>query len=142
MDDDFPDNETLGGIYPTPYTLPLGVQLPGRPELTIRDSGVKGDLRSMTLAPGTTYQSNRCLGILGEAWNKFVEKNTIYGEPTDEDLGAKGQYADMHRKWKRIRRHLWDSEPWPADGESFEQVLMEFIGHLLLTIDFIREQKK
>jgi hypothetical protein len=127
----FPTNEELGGVYESPEMHLVG-------EL---NTNVKGDLRSMTLVPGETYQGNRCLGILGEAWGLFVEKNNIYGEPDDDDLGAQGQFADMHRKWKRIRKHLWEGQEWPADGESFEQVMMEFIGHVLLTIDFMREKK-
>ena len=87
-----------------------------------------------------TEQGNRCLKIAEEALALFIKKNNGYGEPDEDDLGARGQYADMHRKWKRIKKHLWDGEPWEGE-ESFEEVLMDFIGHLLLTIDFERREK-
>lgn len=124
---EFPDNREIEASLPPRLPMP---------------TGTKGDLRSLTLVPGETYQGNRCLGILGEAWSKFVEKNNIYGEPDVDDLGAQGQYADMHRKWKRIRKSLWEGQPWPEGGETLEEVLMEFIGHILLTIDFTREVHK
>lgn len=86
----------------------------------------------------TTQQGVRCMEIARAALTRFVHKNSAYGEPADDDLGARGQFSDMQRKWKRIRSHLWDGEPWPEEGESFEEVCEDFIGHLLLTIDFNR----
>lgn len=90
----------------------------------------------MTLPPPQTFQAERCMHIAFDALSMFVHKNAAYGEPEAGDLGARGQYADMHRKWKRLRKHLWEGMPWPEEGESFDQVMMEFIGHILLTIDF------
>ncbi len=90
---------------------------------------------TLLLPPPGTEQAGRALEILQTAMEGFIEKNKGYGEPTPDDLGAMGQFADMHRKWKLIRRHLWDGEEW-KHHESFEQVCMELIGHLLLTVDF------
>lgn len=86
-----------------------------------------------------TMQGERVLALGAQALELFVRKNNIYGEAKGDDLGSKGQFADMHRKWKRIRAFLWDGEPWPEDGESFEEVMFDMIGHMLLTIDFVRE---
>ena len=86
-------------------------------------------------------QAERVCLIIADALELFVAKNKGYGEPTGEDLGSRGQYADMHRKWKRLKATLWEGEPWPETGESLEEVLMDFIGHLGLTIDFLREGK-
>lgn len=85
-----------------------------------------------------TQQGQRCLSIASDVLSLFASKNNGYGEPDGDDLGSKGQFADMHRKWKRIRRHLWDGQPWPETGETFEEVLSDFVGHILLTIDFKR----
>jgi hypothetical protein len=100
-------------------------------------------MRSYTidLQHPNTMQGERVLAIAGMALELFVKKNNIYGEVKGDDLGSKGQFADMHRKWKRIRAFLWDGEPWPADGESFEEVVFDMIGHMLLTIDFVRDDR-
>lgn len=82
-----------------------------------------------------TQQAERCIEIMVAAMSLFISKNAGYGEPDGDDLGSAGQWADMHRKIKLIKRHLWDKEPW-THHEPFEQVCEELIGHLLLTIDF------
>lgn len=94
----------------------------------------------LDLPPSSTAQGQRCLEIAKEALTLFVEKNNSYGEPDSDDLGSRGQYADMHRKWKLLRRHLWDGEPWRGN-EPFEEVVFDFVGHLLLTVDFKRREQ-
>lgn len=101
-------------------------------------SAVSDNRLRFSISSPYTQQGYRCLEIALEALELFVTKNNGYGEPDEDDLGARGQYADMHRKWKRIRKHLWDGQPWEG-SESFEEVLMDFIGHILLTIDFDRQ---
>ena len=84
-------------------------------------------------------QAERVLAIAGETLTLFVEKNVGYG-PTSEHLGAKGQYADMWRKMGKLKHTLWDGNP--TVGEDIEQMLMDLVGHALLTIDFLREERK
>lgn len=66
----------------------------------------------------------------------FVKKAADYGVHAD-DLGLKGQYSDIHRKIKKIRRSMWDGET--LAFESLEEILMDLIGHCWLSIDMIRE---
>lgn len=90
--------------------------------------------------PAGTH-AERVLMALGDAMELFTEKAAGYGEPDGEDLGVRGQYADMHRKWKRLRRTLWEGEPWPNTGEPLEEVLMDLVGHIGKTIAFLREEE-
>lgn len=88
--------------------------------------------------PGLSAQATRVLDIAEDALNLFVEKNRDYGE-TGDHLGSRGQYADMHRKMGKLKRHLWDGHP--LTSESAEEICMDLIGHCLLTIDFLRAQR-
>jgi hypothetical protein len=55
-----------------------------------------------------------------------------YGYETHHDLGLRGQYADMYRKWIVLKRVMWDGET--TVRESLREILMDMIGHSLLTI--------
>lgn len=76
--------------------------------------------------------------VLPDVMKLFAEKSNRYGEPDGDDLGIAGTYADMHRKWKRLRKHMWEGESWPEGGEPFEEVLMDMVGHCLKTIEWNR----
>jgi hypothetical protein len=78
-------------------------------------------------------------GPLRDVVNLFVLRQTEYGEAANH-LGAKGQFADINRKFWKLKRLMWDeSVPKDAIGESAEEVLMDFIGHALLSIHYLRE---
>lgn len=77
-------------------------------------------------------------GILEEALSLFIRKSNVYGDPDGEDLGLKGQYADMHRKWKLLKRAMWEGETIAGD-EGLEERLMDFFGHILLSIKYARD---
>jgi hypothetical protein len=59
-----------------------------------------------------------------------------YGVDNHRELGLPGQYADMWRKIKPLKRALWDGD---TDGfkESPREICMDLIGHCLLTIAMI-----
>ena len=69
--------------------------------------------------------------IFPEWLDLFLKKNRQYGNNPD-DLGVRGDYADMHRKWKVLRRGMWDFTPLP--GESTREVLLDMIGHCFRAI--------
>lgn len=122
----YPTNEDIEAAMPrtAPKIVLYGAQAPVKPDLKI------------CLPLPTTSQGDRCLMHAAAALELFINKNSAYGEPDGDDLGSRGQYAELHRKWKRLRRHLWDGEPWPEQGESFQMVMYDFIGHILLAIDW------
>lgn len=88
------------------------------------------------VAETMSEQAQDVTAILIEALALFLEKNQGYGN-TSEHLGARGQYADMHRKMGKLKHTLWDGNP--AVGESIEEMCMDLIGHAALTINFLRE---
>lgn len=48
------------------------------------------------------------------------------------DLGPKGQFSDIWRKMKKLKKAIWDEEP--LVGEQAEQIAAEIIPHLLMLI--------
>lgn len=138
----FPTNQEIAAIPESIFDAPVGtISVGGEGLKFFSDSTPVRQSYQITLPFPQTEQGMRCLALAAQALELFVAKNAAYGDPDDDDLGARGQYADMHRKWKRIKRHLWDNEPWPQTGETFEEVLFDFIGHILLTADFKRQGK-
>jgi hypothetical protein len=69
----------------------------------------------------------------------------VEGDLADH-LGVKGQFVDINRKFWRMKAMLWDEVvpkyPEPGAGENVEEVLMDFIGHAALTIDFLRRERE
>lgn len=86
-----------------------------------------------------SQQAERVVEIVLEALALFLEKNRGYGN-TSEHLGARGQYADMHRKMGKLKHTLWEGNP--AVGESVEEMCMDLIGHAALTINFLRGEDR
>lgn len=58
-----------------------------------------------------------------------------YGYETHRDLGMRGQYCDLYRKFIVLRRTMWDGEE--TTRESLREILRDLIGHSLLTIAMI-----
>ena len=69
--------------------------------------------------------------LLPEWWSQFKAKNKEY-VTHDDDLGMRGQYADIHRKMKKLRNALWDGKP--LTHEQPREVVLDLIGHLFLTL--------
>lgn len=102
--------------------------------------GEERSSQSFPLAP-PTEQASRVDLILGEARELYMRKAAGY-KSTADFLGAKGQFADMNRKFWRIYSMLWTEEVPPDDGEGVEEILMDLMGHCALTIDFLRRETK
>lgn len=80
----------------------------------------------------TTEEADTIINeLLPEWWVLFKTKNNEYGTHED-DLGMRGQYADIHRKMKKLRNALWDGQP--LTHEQPREVILDLIGHLFLTL--------
>lgn len=129
VDANTPTNEELAAI-------PIGRITIGPEQTRFYEMAMEeNDWFHLRVVRPKTLQAERCMDYAIAALNSFVEKNAGYGEPDTDDLGSRGQFADMHRKWKLLRKHLWEGQPW-THHEPFDLVCMELIGHLLLTMDF------
>jgi len=62
----------------------------------------------------------------------FLSKARDYGENEHTDLGLAGQYADMSRKFRKLRRALWEGKQ--LAGEQPPEILMDLIGHCWITL--------
>jgi hypothetical protein len=77
---------------------------------------------------------------LPEAVDHFLGRNAEYGDDDDFDLGVSGQYVDISRKVQKLKRRWWDNEDVPEDAESDKVIVMELIGHLLMSLDYLAQE--
>lgn len=83
-------------------------------------------------------QGKRIISLVLPAFaQKFVEANKHYGPGNANVLGPAGQFADIWRKIGPLRRSLWDGRE--LTREQPEEICLDLIGHLLLTVDMLRE---
>lgn len=93
----------------------------------------------MYMEPTTTHGRYITEQLVGEWLEQFIIKSNDYGE-TSDDLGAAGQFADMNRKWGKLRRALWEGQE--LVGEQPREILMDMIGHCFLTIHYLDAAKR
>lgn len=96
----------------------------------------EGDRVHISCDANISPMARRILGIMEDTLTLFVKKNRGYGEETSDSLGSKGQYVDISRKTGKLKHTLWQGNP--GYGESEEEICMDLIGHLGMTIDFLR----
>ena len=73
-------------------------------------------------------------------WQRlFLEKNAGYGDMAD-DLGAKAQLVDIHRKVGKLKRALWDGKE--IGEENVREVTMDLIGHCFLLLHTLESDEE
>lgn len=77
--------------------------------------------------------------LLPEVKEKVKADFAHYGD-TFKELGLPGQYADIWRKVGPLKRQLWDGHASPH-REDARTICLDLIGHCLLTIAMLDEQK-
>lgn len=82
-------------------------------------------------------REDRWLEVADEALAMFISKSRDYGK-TGDSLGAKGQFADMWRKFGKLRHQVWDNPDQEISFEGTEEILKDIIGHTILFIDYLR----
>jgi hypothetical protein len=73
--------------------------------------------------------------ILSQVVQPWKQKRQDYRDAF-MDLGSKGQYSEIHRKVKKLKRAVWDG--FDLFGESPEQVAEEIIPHCVMMIYLLR----
>lgn len=76
--------------------------------------------------------------LVPEFAGRFAQAALHYGDNNADNLGPAGQFADIWRKIGPLRRALWDGED--LTRESPEEILMDLVGHCLLTIGMLRRK--
>lgn len=79
---------------------------------------------------------NRIIPEVADLWSK---KNSDYAGQ-QMFLGLKAQFCDINRKFWKLKAFLWDGKK--AEFEDPIEVCKDMIGHLLMTIYFLEEEKK
>lgn len=134
---------------PTPF-----IEVEGMPTLGSSVAGLIGDFgvapgRVHRVVPGCQVDISRYPETdlakriiekhLPEAMDHFLMRNAEYGDDDDFNLGVRGQYVDISRKVQKLKRRWWggESEPDEGAGESTRVIVMELIGHLLMSLDYM-----
>ncbi|UVT31233.1 hypothetical protein SEA_OTTERSTEDTS21_72 [Gordonia phage OtterstedtS21] len=68
----------------------------------------------------------------------FARKNADYGD-TSFDLGIAGQYAELWRKVGKLKGPMWEGKE--LAFEQMDEIIEDLIGHCLLSLYFIKQQK-
>lgn len=69
----------------------------------------------------------------------FAQKNKDYGNNAQE-LGLRGQFADIWRKIAKLKKSMWDGEELLFEGT--DEVIMDLIGHLFLSLNMLRVREE
>lgn len=88
--------------------------------------------RALKIGPITGDIVNR---IFPEAIEAFVEAAAHYGDRNGASLGLRGQWSDIWRKIGPLRRYMWRGEP--LTRESARTILLDLIGHAVLTVEML-----
>jgi hypothetical protein len=87
--------------------------------------------------PGGTVPTTILTHVLPRVVELFLIKARDYtredGTNWSEILGEKAQFVDMWRKMGKLYNGLWEGRE--LDGESVEEILMDLVGHILLTLE-------
>lgn len=86
----------------------------------------------MTTTPQDTQPYDEMIErILPELVSRLRTKSADYGDVFME-LGIKGQYSDMHRKMRKLKKALWDGED--LKGEQADEILSDLFGNVLIAL--------
>ena len=83
----------------------------------------------------------RWASLMDEAFELFIKKSRDYGK-TGDTLGARGQFADMWRKFGKIKHQVWDHPERAVHFEGVEEILKDLIGHAILFLDYMERGNK
>jgi len=94
------------------------------------------ELRASSSDPDQVHEAAE---DLGRFFRLFAERSREYGDHAFV-LGSAGQYADMSRKFGKVKTAMWDKKPEQLTSENIEEVLMDLIGHCLLSLQCLRRE--
>jgi hypothetical protein len=73
--------------------------------------------------------------ILNDLLNNFSHKSQDYGD-TFKYLGLGGQYSDIYRKVRKLKKVMWDGGY--LEDENAEEILSDLFGNILISIWLLR----
>lgn len=75
--------------------------------------------------------------IEAKALRRFHEALTEYGYGAADETGLAGQWADIHRKVRKLKRAMWEGDATYLTRETVPEILEDLIGHCLLALEMI-----
>lgn len=70
----------------------------------------------------------------------FISKSREYGDSNKFVLGSRGQFADMWRKFGKLKTGMWEGKEDQLTSESVDEILLDLIGHCFLTLQCRRAE--
>ena len=77
---------------------------------------------------------------LPEFLELFISKSREYGDDNKFVLGSRGQFADMWRKFGKLKTGMWDGKESQLTSEGVDEILLDLIGHCFLTLQCRRAE--
>lgn len=74
---------------------------------------------------------------LQSSWERFSNKYKEYEPGAADETGLAGQWADLHRKVRKLKRAFWEGEEGYLTTEGEEEILDDLLGHVLLCKEMI-----
>ena len=75
-------------------------------------------------------------GIIKKAKDIAIEKSRAYGEGAIGQLGAKGEFVQIHRKYQRLKQILWegyqDTEFDKMNNDSLDDTILDLINYSIM----------
>lgn len=95
---------------------------------------------SLNMEDGDSLElRNIATHLMPEFLHLFAQKNKDYGNNAQE-LGLRGQFADIWRKIAKLKKSMWDGEELLFEGT--DEVIMDLIGHLFLSLNMLRVKEE
>lgn len=95
---------------------------------------------SLNMEDGDSQElRNIATQLMPEFLHLFAQKNKDYGNNAQE-LGLRGQFADIWRKIAKLKKSMWDGEELLFEGT--DEVIMDLIGHLFLSLNMLRVKEE
>lgn len=127
-----PEGREQNGVIPGPFdraTLGTEGLFPRSQSIPVADNDYERE------------REERWAALMDEAFELFIKKSRDYGK-TGDTLGARGQFADMWRKFGKIKHQVWDHPERTVHFEGVEEILKDLIGHAILFLDYMKGGNK
>lgn len=70
----------------------------------------------------------------------FLTRSREYGDDNKFVLGSRGQFADMWRKFGKLKTGIWEGKEAQLTSEGVDEILVDLIGHCFLTLQCRRHE--
>jgi len=72
-----------------------------------------------------------------------AKKTEMYGASSIGELGLKGEFVQVHRKYSRLKRMLWESKGYSLEKEdTLKDTLIDMANYCAMIYSCIKKEKK